>query len=62
MQYNLDGLFYDVKNKTLIVFGFFDCLDKGKLIELNDTNRHPIRKRRKERKEKLNYFLKVFKK
>lgn len=60
MQYNLDGLFYDIKNKSFIVFGFFKALEKRKLIELNPI-RHPIKKRRKERKNKLKDFLKIYK-
>ena len=29
VEYNIDGLFYDVANSQLIPFGYFDALENG---------------------------------
>lgn len=35
IQYNFDGLFYDIKNKIFLPFGFYDALESKTLKEIN---------------------------
>lgn len=53
IEYNVDGLFYDVNNKSLISFTFDDFLTNG-LRLINDSNNKPS----EERKKKLMKFQK----
>lgn len=38
IEYNYDALFYDIKNDKLISFGFFECIETGKIVKLNYCN------------------------
>lgn len=53
IQYNLDGLMYNVKYDIIIPFGYIDGMEKKRLIVLNSNNEHPDAERRRNRKEKL---------
>ena len=62
IQYNFDGLFYDIKNDSILSFGYINSIN-DKLIELNNKRNHPSSARKLERLEKItNYILKIIKK
>ncbi len=53
IQYNVDGLFYDIMNNSIIPFGFIDGTQQRKLLILNNHNTHPSQHRERERQQKL---------
>ena len=57
IQYNLDGLFYNVKYDLLIPVGYVDGINKKTLIELNSSNVHPDPKRREDRLTSLKKLI-----
>lgn len=62
IQYNFDGLFYDIKNKTFIPFGFYDAIESKTLKEINPniTNNRITKDIEKEisRREKAKVLMK----
>lgn len=39
IEYNIEALFYDIKEKEFIDLGFVDSIENNKLIEINEKNR-----------------------
>ncbi len=59
VEYNIDGLFFDVKQKRFICFGYYDALNNG-ISVINSKNNTSNKSRKKERRLKLiNYFSKI---
>ena len=56
VEYNIDGLFYDVANSQLIPFGYFDALENG-LRKVNEKNNIKDQHRQQERKLKLQKYI-----
>ena len=62
IQYNYDGLFYDIKNDLILSFGYLNSIN-DKLIKINDGKKHPNKNKDAERLNKIkNYILKMIKK
>ena len=66
IQYNFDGLFYDIKNKVFIPFGFFDAIETKELKEINSSAKEKrqiinnfSRKKDEERKQKILQLMRV---
>ena len=60
IEYNIDGLFYDVANNYFLPFGFFDAIEHG-IVKLNENNNTTNIERQNNRKEKLEEFLSILK-
>ena len=60
IEYNIDGLFYDVANDYFLSFGFFDAIEHG-IVKLNESNNTTNIERLNNRKEKLEKFLSALK-
>ena len=60
IEYNIDGLFYDVANDYFLSFGFFDAIEHG-IVKLNENNNTTNIERQNNRKEKLEEFLSILK-
>lgn len=59
IEYNIDGLFYDVKENRLLSFGYFDSISDGIKV-INEKNNTTNKVRARERKIKLeNYYRKI---
>lgn len=63
IQYNFDGIFYDIKNKIIIPFGYYDAIETNTLVEINpktcSKNGQGIDfKKREKRKQKLLKLMK----
>lgn len=62
IQYNFDGLFYDIKNKIFLPFGFYDTLESKNLKEINPniTKNRTTQdlEKEKNRKEKAKILIK----
>lgn len=52
IEYNLDAIFYHIKNQILIPFGYIDGLEQRKLITINSQN-HGTKKMEQRRHKKL---------
>ena len=57
IQYNLDGLFYNLKTKKITSMGYFDGIENKKLFVMNDKLSHPDISRDLERKIRLKNLL-----
>lgn len=59
IEYNIDGLFYDVKENRLLSFGYLDSISDGIKV-INEKNNTTNKVRARERKIKLeNYYRKI---
>lgn len=58
IQYNLDGLFFDVRSSSYIPFGYYDALENG-LREINPNNN--LKDKKENRKIKLYKYMEVLK-
>lgn len=57
IEYNIEGLFYDVKSGFLLPFGYIDALENG-LRVINPNNNINDETKRKSRKLKLENYIK----
>lgn len=57
IEYNLDGLFYDIKNNLIIPFGFIDGVETKRLFYINENNKHPLKEMELERRKKLKKYI-----
>lgn len=60
IEYNLDGIVYNIGRDEFIYFGFYDAIENG-LKKINFNRNLKNEKRIAERKQKLEYFLKIYK-
>lgn len=59
IEYNLDGLFYDINQNKIISFGYVHGIENSMLIQLNDNNKGIIDElKRQKRINKLMSMLK----
>ncbi len=56
IEYNFDGLFYDIKNDIILSFGYFNSINK-KLLKINYDNEHPSHLRENERFNNIKRFI-----
>ena len=57
IEYNIEGLFYDVKNDLLIPFGYYDAIENG-LRQINPNNNILDDEKKKNRKVKFENYIK----
>lgn len=57
IEYNIEGLFYDIKNDYIIPFGYYDALENGLRI-INPNNNINEEERISKRKITLNNYIK----
>lgn len=58
IEYNLDGLFYDIKDRKILPIGYLSAVENKTLNRLNDDSKHPSNERQLERELKLKEFIK----
>ena len=57
IEYNIEGLFYDVKNDLLIPFGYYDAIENG-LRQINPNNNILNDEKKHNRKVKFENYIK----
>ena len=61
VEYNIDGLFYDVANNYFLSFGYYEALRKG-LVKINQDNNVENKEKLALRRKKLEEYLATVKK